>query len=59
MNLCTPTLNVIDNRSLNVRQVHYCQLPNAAQAQTRVHRRHYDAAGHLLSEHDPRLSAAA
>lgn len=58
MNLCTPTLNVIDNRSLNVRQVHYCQLPNAAQAQTRVHRRHYDAAGHLLSEHDPRLSAA-
>lgn len=57
--MSAPILSVVDNRGLNVRQVQYARLPGASHSQALVRRRHYNAAGRLTAERDPRLTAHA
>lgn len=54
---CTPALSAVDSRGLTIRQVQYCRLPGATQSEPRVHRQHFDSAGRMLAEYDPRLGA--
>ncbi|UZE24503.1 toxin [Pseudomonas sp. B21-056] len=51
----TPTLSVIDNRGLPVRQVAYCRRNADEQPQARITRQHHDVAGRQVAQWDPRL----
>lgn len=53
----TPTLSVIDPRSLPVRSVAWCRSAPDADADARVHRARFDAAGREVAQWDPRLWA--
>lgn len=55
----TPTVNVIDNRGLPVRQVAYYRREADEQSQARITRHHYDAAGRPVAQWDARLFADA
>ena len=53
----TPTLTVIDPRSLTARSVAYCRCVGTAEAEERINRIAYDAMGRLIEQWDPRLWA--
>lgn len=53
----TPTLNVIEPRGLQVRSVAWCRSAPDADAEARVHRVRFDAAGREVAQWDPRLWA--
>lgn len=53
----TPTLTVIDPRSLTARSVAYCRCVGTADAEERINRTAYDAMGRLIEQWDPRLWA--
>ncbi|AEV62411.1 RHS repeat-associated core domain-containing protein [Pseudomonas ogarae] len=53
----TPTLTVIDPRSLTSRSVAYCRCVGTADAEERINRTAYDAMGRLIEQWDPRLWA--
>jgi len=57
MNLhaATPTLSVIDPRTLAIRGVGYCRHPDSAQIDPRITRQGFDTAGRLVESWDPRL----
>lgn len=51
----TPNLAVIDSRGLPIRQIEYLRKVAAGPVDTLITRQHYDAAGRLLEQWDPRL----
>jgi insecticidal toxin complex protein TccC len=51
----TPTLSVIDPRTLAVRSVGYCRHPDNPVIDPRITRQRFDAAGRLVESWDPRL----
>jgi insecticidal toxin complex protein TccC len=51
----TPNLTVIDSRGLPIRQIGYLRKVAAGPVETLITRQHYDAAGRLLEQSDPRL----
>ncbi|WP_256357769.1 RHS repeat domain-containing protein [Pseudomonas sp. PDM28] len=51
----TPTLSVIDPRTLVVRSVGHCRLPDSPLIDPRITRQGFDAAGRLAESWDPRL----
>jgi insecticidal toxin complex protein TccC len=51
----TPSLTVNESRGLPVRQVAYLRTVAAVPVETLITRQHYDAAGRLLEQWDPRL----
>ncbi|PVZ54403.1 RHS repeat protein [Pseudomonas sp. B1(2018)] len=51
----TPTLSVIDPRTLVVRNVGYCRHPDSAGIDPRITRQGFNAAGRLIESWDPRL----
>jgi insecticidal toxin complex protein TccC len=51
----TPNLTVIDSRGLPIRQIAYLRKVAAGPVETLITRQHYDAAGRLLEQWDPRL----
>ncbi|TPG86347.1 RHS repeat domain-containing protein [Pseudomonas mandelii] len=51
----TPNLAVIDSRGLPIRQIEYLRKVAAGPVETLITRQHYDAAGRLLEQWDPRL----
>ena len=55
----TPTLSVIDPRTLAVRSVGYCRHPDSPVIDPRITRQRFDAAGHLIESWDPRLWGTA
>ncbi|CAI8761672.1 insecticidal toxin complex protein TccC [Pseudomonas sp. IT-P44] len=55
----TPTVSVIDPRSLAIRNVGYCRHPDKPDADTRITRQIYEAAGRLVASWDPRLWGTA
>ena len=55
----TPSLTVNESRGLPVRQVAYLRTVAASPVETLITRQHYDAAGRLLEQWDPRLFATA
>jgi len=55
----TPTLSVIDPRTLAVRSVGYCRHPDSPVIDPRITRQGFDAAGHLIESWDPRLWGTA
>ncbi|WP_448632147.1 MULTISPECIES: RHS repeat-associated core domain-containing protein [Pseudomonas fluorescens group] len=55
----TPTINVIDNRGLPVRQVAYHRREADEPSRARIIRHHYDAAGRQVAQWDARLFANA
>ena len=57
LHIATPTLGVIDPRSLAIRTVAYCRSVIGQPAEPRVSRQIFSLAGHLLACWDPRLSA--
>jgi RHS repeat-associated protein len=55
----TPSVSVVDSRSLAVRNVAYCRHPRNPSIETRITRNHFDAAGRLVASWDPRLWGTA
>ena len=55
----TPTLSVIDPRTLAVRSVGYCRHPDSPVIDPRITRQGFDAAGRLAESWDPRLWGTA
>lgn len=55
----TPTVSVIDPRLLAIRSVGYCCHPDKPDAETRITRQIYEAAGRLAVSWDPRLWGTA
>jgi len=55
----TPTLSVIDPRTLSVRSVGYCRHPDRPVIDPRITRHRFDAAGRLVESWDPRLWGTA
>ena len=55
----TPTLSVIDPRSLVLRSVGYCQHPDQPGIDPRINRQVFDAAGRQVESWDPRLWGTA
>lgn len=55
----TPSISVIEPRGLSVRDVAYCRSVVGEQAETRTTHQHYDAAGRLTEQRDPRLFTLA
>ncbi|EJM59204.1 RHS repeat domain-containing protein [Pseudomonas sp. GM48] len=55
----TPTLSVIDPRTLAVRNVGYCRHPDSPVIDPRITRQRFDAAGRLVESWDPRLWGTA
>lgn len=55
----TPTLSVIDSRSLMIRSVGYCRRPDSPDIDPRITRQVFDAAGRQVASWDPRLWGAA
>ena len=55
----TPTLSVIDPRSLIIRSVGYCRHPDRPEIDPRITRQVFDAAGRQVASWDPRLWGAA
>ncbi len=55
----TPTLSVIDPRTLTVRSVGYCRHPDSPEIAPRITRQRFDAAGRLVESWDPRLWGTA
>ncbi|MFJ2363633.1 RHS repeat-associated core domain-containing protein [Pseudomonas sp. NPDC087697] len=53
----TPTISAIDSRGLPVRQVAYWRRNADDSAQARITHQHYNTAGHLIAQWDPRLFA--
>lgn len=53
----TPTLSVIDPRNLPARSITWCRSAPDTQAEARVHRARFDAAGREVAQWDPRLWA--
>jgi insecticidal toxin complex protein TccC len=51
----TPTLSVMDPRSLAIRSVGYCRQPDKPVIESRIIRQIFDAAGRLMQSWDPRL----
>ena len=51
----TPTLSVIDPRTLTFRSVGYCRHPDNPVIDPRITRQRFDAAGRLVESWDPRL----
>ncbi|HHR6019989.1 TPA: hypothetical protein ACS7Z7_003716, partial [Providencia alcalifaciens] len=55
----TPTVTVLDNRGLNVRNVEYYRHPDTpAETEPRITRHQYDARGALIQSVDSRLHDA-
>jgi insecticidal toxin complex protein TccC len=52
----TPALRVHDARDLPVRNVAYLRTVPGADIECQISRQHYDTAGHLVEQWDPRLS---
>jgi len=55
----TPSLSVIDPRTLLVRNVGYCRHPDSPEMDPRITRQRFDAAGRLVESWDPRLWGTA
>ncbi|MGF6199745.1 RHS repeat-associated core domain-containing protein [Pseudomonas laurylsulfatiphila] len=55
----TPSLSVVDSRSLAVRNITYCRHLRNPSIEARITRNHFDAAGRLLASWDPRLWGTA
>lgn len=55
----TPTLSVIDSRSLMIRSVGYCRHPDSPDIDPRITRQVFDAAGRQVASWDPRLWGTA
>ncbi|MGF6554346.1 RHS repeat-associated protein [Pseudomonas sp. S30_BP2TU TE3576] len=55
----TPTLSVIDPRTLAVHSVGYCRHPDSPMIDPRITRQRFDAAGRLVESWDPRLWGTA
>ncbi|MGF6091049.1 RHS repeat domain-containing protein [Pseudomonas sp. 18173] len=55
----TPTLSVIDPRTLAIRSVGYCRHPDRPVIDPRITRQCFDAAGRLVESWDPRLWGTA
>jgi len=55
----TPTLSVIDSRSLMIRSVGYCRHPDSPDIVPRITRQVFDAAGRQVASWDPRLWGTA
>jgi RHS repeat-associated protein len=55
----TPTLSVMDPRTLAIRSVAYCRHPDQADIESRITRQIFDAAGRQVAAWDPRLWGAA
>jgi insecticidal toxin complex protein TccC len=55
----TPTLSVIDPRSLAIRSVGYCRHPDQSVIEPRITRQVFDEAGRLAQSWDPRLWGTA
>jgi insecticidal toxin complex protein TccC len=55
----TPTLSVLDSRSLMIRSVGYCRRPDSPDIDPRITRQVFDAAGRQVASWDPRLWGAA
>ncbi|RON33991.1 RHS repeat domain-containing protein [Pseudomonas brassicacearum] len=55
VNWRTPKLTIIDSRGLPIRQIEYLRKVAASPVETLITRQHYDAAGRLLEQSDPRL----
>ncbi|MDF9773956.1 RHS repeat domain-containing protein [Pseudomonas baetica] len=55
----TPTLSVMDPRTLAVRSVGYCRHPDSPLIDPRITRQRFDVAGHLIESWDPRLWGTA
>jgi insecticidal toxin complex protein TccC len=55
----TPTLSVIDSRSLMIRSVGYCRHPDLPDIDPRITRQVFDAAGRQVASWDPRLWGTA
>ncbi|WP_434710271.1 RHS repeat protein [Pseudomonas sp. R1-1] len=55
----TPTLSVIDSRSLMIRSVGYCRHPDSPDIDPRITRHVFDAAGRQMASWDPRLWGTA
>ena len=55
----TPTLSIINSRSLAIRNVDYCRHPDKTDIESRITRQIYDAAGRLIASWDPRLWGSA
>ena len=55
----TPTLSVMDPRTLAIRSVGYCRHPDKPAIEPRITRQLFDAAGRLHESWDPRLWGAA
>ncbi|MBV6826612.1 RHS repeat protein, partial [Pseudomonas sp. PD9R] len=55
----TPTLSVIDPRTLAIRSVGYCRHPDSPVIDPRITRQRFDAAGRLSESWDPRLWGTA
>ncbi|QKV61746.1 RHS repeat protein [Pseudomonas sp. 43A] len=55
----TPTLSVIDPRSLMIRSVGYCRHPDSPDIDPRITRQVFDAAGRQIAAWDPRLWGTA
>ncbi|WP_180699376.1 RHS repeat-associated core domain-containing protein [Pseudomonas crudilactis] len=55
----TPTLSVIDPRSLMIRSVGYCRHPDLPDIDPRITRQVFDAAGRQIAAWDPRLWGTA
>lgn len=51
----TPTLSVIDPRTLAIRSVGYCRHPDSPEIDLRITRQRFDAPGRLVESWDPRL----
>ncbi|MHC8289610.1 RHS repeat domain-containing protein [Pseudomonas sp. XS1P51] len=51
----TPTLTVLDPRSLAIRGVGYCRHPDKSDIESRITRQVFDAVGRLIESWDPRL----
>lgn len=51
----TPSLTVNESRGLPIRQIEYLRKVAAGLVETLITRQHYDAAGRLLEQSDPRL----
>ena len=51
----TPNLTAIDSRGLPIRQIEYLRKVASGPLETLITRQHYDAAGRLLEQSDPRL----
>ncbi|WP_131107659.1 RHS repeat-associated core domain-containing protein [Pseudomonas sp. Sample_10] len=55
----TPTLSVIDPRTLAIRSVGFCRHPDSPVSDPRITRQRFDVAGRLVESWDPRLWDAA